>query len=211
MAKNNKNDWLLLLDQDSELNQTYFDMLRDFLLSSPTDFVACVPKINCGDKIVSPVFLKNGIMKRNGYLSDLDCGPHNNIMALNSGTCVSVQYLQSIGGFNNDFPLDYLDHWLYHQMGRDNKNIYVFDTKISHDLSIESFEEKVSLQRYKSIMKSESLYFSRYKERLTAIKYMLLLIGRSLVFYRRFQDKAYAKITIQSILPMFINLFKKRR
>ena len=35
------------------------------------------------------------------------------VMAINSGSLIKVSFLTEIGGFNGQFPLDYLDHWLF--------------------------------------------------------------------------------------------------
>ena len=53
---------------------------------------------------------------------------HTPVMAINSGAFIRVSFLDEIGGFNNQFPLDFLDHWLFHEIYANGKKVWVLDT-----------------------------------------------------------------------------------
>jgi hypothetical protein len=86
-------------------------------------------------------------------------------MAINSGSLIRVSFLEKIKGFNNDFPLDYLDHWLFHEIFSNDYKVMVMESSLNHDLSVMNYEN-VSMNRYRSILDSEIRYYKNYKKEL---------------------------------------------
>ena len=103
-------EWLLLLDQDTFLPETFLDDLFQAIGSlSPSDNVAAiVPKILSGGNLVSPSRAAwSGILRPIPRLFEGIC--HFRVTAIGSGAVVSVPFMAQIGGFSREFWLDYLD------------------------------------------------------------------------------------------------------
>jgi GT2 family glycosyltransferase len=159
IARENGSEWLLLLDHDTELTGIYIDeifKLPDF----SKDVVAVVPKIISEQILISPVYSQSlrplvGEHPKEGL-------QQRSVMAINSGALISVAFLNELGGFNEDFPLDYLDHWLFYEIYANGNQVWVLDAMLEHELSVMDYS-RVSLQRYQSILKSEILFYKNYK------------------------------------------------
>lgn len=152
-------EWLLLLDQDTELQENYFLELFEIAPTAPENCVCVLPLVSDGLRQISPM----NSLKVRASCKGISPGQHSgHITAINSGACWRTQWLSSIGGFNPDFPLDYLDHWAFHQVQRANRQLYILHCQITQSLSL-SNRNQVSLSRYESIYESEYLFFSRYR------------------------------------------------
>lgn len=190
--------WILLLDQDTELPINYIDIFLNTLNRNFSHRIVCAfPYVFTYDKkMISPskIFC-GGIIRpykkiKNGEI-------YGRVSGINSGTFLSVNYITEIGGFCSDYPLDMLDHWYFNMIFRMKRGVYLLDAKIFHNLSINSFAQEVSPNRYTSILKGENLLFSHnlcnrlvYKLRLVIRLYKLL----------RYEDKSYFRLTVNSIL-----------
>lgn len=147
----------LLLDQDTLLEETYLNALVQLVLLN--DVGAYVPIIKSHDRQISPVFAENYINRRSkkpvsGIYTE-------SVMAINSGTALTKDTLNEIGSFNIDFPLDFLDHWLFWKLHQQGKKIEVLNYELTHDLSVLDYRN-VSCKRYESIVQAETLFYSSY-------------------------------------------------
>ncbi|MCH5239336.1 MAG: glycosyltransferase [Muribaculaceae bacterium] len=128
--------WLILLDDDTNLTDVYFNELNSVFKSIFDIPNLILPQIYFNNQLVSPAkqffifgkrikFIKNGLIK----------AKHST--AINSGMCINVQYLkEKFPGYNekinfygtdNDFMLKYSDH---------NTFFYVLNTKLTHTLNL---------------------------------------------------------------------------
>lgn len=149
--------FLLLLDQDTEIDFPYLDSLVS--LSDSKAVGAYVPNVYSGDRKISPVFSEEYV---GGELSFPPLGKtEERLMAVNSGTVLTERGLSAIGQFNEAFPLDFLDHWLFWQLHQKHQAIEVLDKTLAHDLSVLDYS-KVSLARYESILSAERLFYQKY-------------------------------------------------
>ena len=98
----------------------------------------------------------------------------NNITAINSASCISVNFLNKIGGFNNSFPLDMLDHWLNYEINKHTKDTYVFASNISHNLSVTDYSS-LSIKRYEKILLAEKLFYTKILKKGFLFRIKLLL------------------------------------
>jgi glycosyltransferase involved in cell wall biosynthesis len=149
-------EWLLLLDQDSELPQDFIEKcLSDLRLhQGKRSLAAIVPTVYCGSKLISPC--KAGLGGKVYPIVNSLQEPSCEITAINSGALVRVAFLDSIGGFNNEFWLDMLDHWLFRMIYCKKKSVVIGSNTVQHDLSIHNYST-LSLTRYKNIINAESL------------------------------------------------------
>lgn len=157
MAKENHSDALLLLDDDTQVGANY---LKELLkLDLPENIGAVVPQIFDGDKQVSPVYADSYINRYSQYPSS---GLENRrVMAINSATLIPVKVLNKIKGFNEAFPLDFLDHWFFWRIHQENYKVLILEDTLQHQLSVLDYEN-VSTQRYQNILAAEHLYYAKY-------------------------------------------------
>ncbi|WP_447744759.1 glycosyltransferase [Pseudomonas nicosulfuronedens] len=193
-ASQRGSDWLLLLDQDTHLDTGYFhELLR--LTQEPAPRYACLlPRVSDGQRQISPVNCRKVRAQPHSHAGST-CVP---ISAINSGACWRVCWLATSGGFNPDFPLDYLDHWAFHHALSQGQQLYVMDCEIRQNLSI-SQRNQVSTARYQSIYESEYRFYSRYRTDLFA-SYRRHLPIRLLKQLLLFRDKSIAQTTLRLML-----------
>jgi len=152
-------DLLLLLDQDTLLDDTYIETLLNLKVNQAIG--AYVPIIHSHGRQISPVF-SDQYIGRDSKLPKV--GVYSEpIMGINSGTAISKEMLDKIAPFNTAFPLDFLDHWLFWEIRNLNKKISVLDHQLMHDLSVLNYET-VSSQRYESIIRAETLFYQKYDQ-----------------------------------------------
>ncbi|MFK4567190.1 glycosyl transferase family 2 [Enterococcus sp. UD-01] len=162
---------LLLLDQDTALSAAYLDTIIEEPLNQ--EIGSYVPLIYSGERQISPVFSDQYV----GRASALPVAGvyKERLMAINSGTVLTKEALIKLGSFNVDFPLDFLDHWLFFALYQMGIKVKVLPERLTHDLSVLDYE-KVSIKRYESIIQAETLFYQEYdREKLSAHKRQLFL------------------------------------
>lgn len=191
LAKEKSCEGLLLLDHDTSITKDYLALLQEELFQEKTG--SMVPQIKTASGIISP-------LKANQYIN------HNfeallpgkyapSYMAINSGSVISVSALEKIGGFNEEFPLDFLDHWLFFALGKAGYEMKVLPQVIDHDLSVLDYGQ-VSHRRYESILKGETTFYTKHhQELLSAHKTQLL--KRTLKQFLKVSDKHFYKRTFK--------------
>ena len=179
--------WLLLLDQDSNLPPSFFESaLREATTYGPVgNVVAIVPRVCSGGHVVSPMRVTVwGLSSIRAAASGIQ---HTPIMAINSGVTIRVSFLDLIGGFNREYWLDFVDHWIFAQIYHRGFCAAVSNMQIAHDLSAQR-PYAYSTQRYQSILSSERQFvFSANPSRpLIIYRFQLFFRAiRQLVQYRR--------------------------
>jgi len=190
--------WLLLLDQDSELSDDYFSCLSEFLQSMTDDsIVAVVPKLVDGKQVLSPRRISSvGWWENTLRHTGIQRG---RVVAFNSLSLLSVNFIQSIGGFSDKYPLDMLDHWYYNQIYLQRKKVYVLDCIINHNLSFQNYEREVDLGRHTEFLEAERLFVKELGLRYY-VGYKVKLFLRAIKQYLIFGDKRYATITLKKLV-----------
>jgi GT2 family glycosyltransferase len=192
-------DWLLLLDQDTTL-------LPEFLCNLHTDLntiqdddsvAACVPQAWAGNKPFSPWIRKlsrNVPFRRKGKFVPRGIG------AVNSGTCVRGSFIYGLGGFDQRFWLDFLDHWLFVTIERSGRSVLMTENRIQHNLSVRDYNAGVSLERYRNILNAESLFTREYLDTFGRLAFLGRLPFRALWQFACVRDKRIAFATIGLLL-----------
>ncbi|NMD68812.1 glycosyltransferase [Bacillus sp. DNRA2] len=196
-AKENGSDWLLLLDHDTALTEEYFNCLVS-LNSINKDVAAVVPMITSESALISPVFSDRlRPLQGNKPVAGIQ---NTSVMAINSGALLKISFLTEISGFNEQFPLDYLDHWLFHQIYENGYKVMILDTVIAHELSVMDYAN-VSLKRYQSILDSEIRFYKEYKKDLLPA-YKRQLIKRLLKQMLLVKNKKIAAYTLRRLVSV---------
>jgi hypothetical protein len=83
----------------------------------------------------------------------------------NSGSLLRVRELVKIGGFPQSFPLDFLDHVVFHRLQSRGGRVYLMHAGLQHNLSclqIDLVREFRSSYRTRLIMNAESRYYKQF-------------------------------------------------
>lgn len=185
-------DFLLLLDQDTTLEKEYLEQAAD--LECEPSIGAYVPIVFSGERQISPVCSENyvGLDSPKPEIGRAE----KRIMAINSGTILPEKTLSILPKFNTDFPLDFLDHWLFWTIYQNKLQVRVLNYQVSHDLSVLS-HEFVSLERYSKILEAETRFYQHYdvqqfrrhkKQLLLRTLKQFLLQKKRLIWKRTWQE-----------------------
>lgn len=150
--------WLLLLDQDTALPDTFFSKASNLLdsLDSPTP-AALVPWVrHHGEAYVSPARIDRWgsvvPLQPNEQIAE---GTH--LSAIASGSLIRVAPLKELLPLPDRLWLDYVDHWIFAQFHRGGLRVAVFAQELNHDLSIRS-PASLSAQRLVSVLRGEAVF-----------------------------------------------------
>ncbi|MDT2528673.1 glycosyltransferase [Enterococcus raffinosus] len=187
-------EWLVTLDQDTTLTQAYLEELIAESYKQPQSVAAIAPVIKDGKQQISPVRsdtlrpLHTELPKKNQRYSQ-------DIMVINSATALRVSFLKKIGGYNEEFPLDYLDHWLSWRIFTGKKQINILSQTLQHQLSVLDYANHMNFSRYQAIIQAEKCYYSLYATQLfSRYRRQLLLRGCKQLLTGKFN---YGKITFK--------------
>lgn len=190
--------WILLLDQDTEIPDNYFNELEKLFSDNYSpDLVAVVPKLISEGKIISPVQVthlmrfERGI-NSNGYTN-------KRINALNSLSLLNVEFIKSIGGFSKDFPFDLHDHWCYNKIYKNKKKVYILDITTEHSSSFNNFEENVSVSRYKEFLSTEDRFIRSEIGMPVYFFYKIKLLLRSIKQLINYKNKEFSLVTLAAV------------
>jgi GT2 family glycosyltransferase len=196
-AKANNSQWLLLLDHDTELTEAY--MVAVLNLPPLTENIAAVvPIINSEKIMISPVF--SGSLRPLQGERPVPGIQEKRVMAINSGALIRVDFLNKLNGFNQQFPLDYLDHWLFFEVYERGYKVQILDVALEHELSVMDYS-RVSLRRYQSILDSEMIFYQKYEKDLFP-SYRSQLFKRLLKQILTVKNKKIAMYTLKRLLWM---------
>ncbi len=152
-------DWLLTLDQDTVLPETFLaELARAIAVVGPTpEIAAVVPFVQGAGRVLSPYTFRWGALPQwfpFGYVGVPDTPTY----ALNSASLLRVDALCQVGGYDPRFWLDASDHAIFHRMHEHGKLVYVAgNIQITHDLSVLSTDQ-MSVTRYRNVLAAESAF-----------------------------------------------------
>jgi GT2 family glycosyltransferase len=168
-AKANGSTWLLLLDQDTRLSHEYLAEVLEVSESvqSEAQIGAVVPKLWAGPRLYSPSapFLRqirrqfsNKHDTVEEHVTGVVAYP---LTAYNSGAVLRVNALENIGGFPEDFWLDYLDHTIFEQLHQQGYRVWVMRTILQQNLSHLALNS-VPMWRHWSVLAAQTRYVLRF-------------------------------------------------
>jgi GT2 family glycosyltransferase len=202
MAERGRIPWLLTLDQDTALDRRFFAQLLAALESGESEKVcAYVPGlVNDGlvlsPQIVGKVFYHRVPLGFFGFAA-------KPLVAFNSGACLSVPALLAIGGFPQEYWLDYLDHIVFFRLQAAGGRVYVLNSQLEHNLSMQDIESGVSLERYSNVLAAEWKFVRDSSSTVGSIVHRVRLLKRALVHALRLRNKYYAIRTMRAAIQRF--------
>lgn len=203
-ANSNNFEWLMLIDDDTDLSAEYFQKLFQLHLDDQQllNIAAIVPTLKFSGKNISPHTMHVLNMKRKSVLEPGLI--HGNVTAFNSLSVLSLKHLNSLGGFPVEFPLDMLDYYLYNKFHETNLKVFLLDCKVNHRLSVKNFEEEMSIDRYRNLVKAELSFYSNFSFHFR-LAFRVRLIYRTIKQFLFFKSKKFARITLRAAFYNNIN------
>jgi hypothetical protein len=200
--------WLLLLDQDTTLSGNFLSRMLEYSLEleGNLNVAAIAPFLMDGDRTISPgVVLFNRVKP----LSLPFTGEYvKEAYAANSGTLMRVAALREIGGYNEDFWLDYSDIVVFYLLYRHNKRLFIAgDLQLQHKLASNDYESSMSPERYQNGVLAEGAFWDLYRSHRENFGLTARLAARSIKQYCCYSNKVFARITRRHL---YFRLFTSR-
>jgi hypothetical protein len=152
VAKAQKCEWLLLLDQDTLLPLDY--LARAAASLDRADIL--VPRVWHGDQLISPgVLTKTGSIRPSSNLPKHGTG---HATAISSGLLARVSAIETSLPFPKDLWLDYVDHWMFLSFARNGLKIAEISADLEHNLSIKE-PSRLASDRLDSILRAEAALY----------------------------------------------------
>ena len=163
-AKKTGAGWLMLLDQDTTVTQEYIDEVLQLTqeFADQIDVVAFAPKlVDDRGRGMSP-HRPPALRHYAGNLDVTGVAP-TRLCAFNSGAVLRVSALETIGGFREDFWLDFLDHATFVQLQRRGGHIYVMSAVLQHELTLRGRDTPgFSVARHRNSVDAECKFYAEF-------------------------------------------------
>jgi GT2 family glycosyltransferase len=201
VARRANSEWLLLLDQDTEISPAFFASLFAIITSRLSPAICTiVPKLTQEGRVLSPQIVRK-------FRND-DCPPDfsgvcpKQVTAFNSAACMRVQSLIAIQGFANAYWLDYLDHITFHRLQATGGRVFILDITIKHRLSLHNLDSEMGLGRYANLLAAEWKFVRETGSGGGSLIHRLRLAKRSLTQAIKLRNRSYALKTLRSALDV---------
>jgi GT2 family glycosyltransferase len=195
-AKADGSTWLLLLDQDTRLSHEYLAELLDAAdsVQSQAQIGAIVPKLWAGTRLYSPAapffrLIRRQFSDKSDAIEEHVTGvAESPLTAYNSGAALRVSALENIGGFPEDFWLDYLDHAVFEQLHLQGNRLWVMQTVLQQNLSHLDINS-VPMWRHWSVLAAQTRYVLRFGNAADRLFFRWWLLKTSRDYLRHCGDK----------------------
>jgi GT2 family glycosyltransferase len=188
--------WLLLLDQDTRLTSQYLDELLETseAVASQSEISAIVPNLWAGTRLYSPdgPFFRHIRRQFSDKLltveEDVTGTVARPLTAYNSGAALRVSALKTIGGFPEDFWLDFLDHAVFQQLHLQGYRVWVMRSVLQQNLS--HFDiDSVPMWRHWSVLAAQTRYVLQFGNALDRVFFRWWLLKTSRDYFSHCGDK----------------------
>jgi GT2 family glycosyltransferase len=201
-------EWLLLLDQDTSPTTDFFSELVACtnMLRGQQKVSSIVPKLLVSGKVYSPeahfIDQIRHQYRRSGHAvtHEVVGVQQGRLNAYNSGATFRVSALRSIGGFPEEFWLDYLDHAVFHALAVRSDQMYVMRTEIEHEVSQASLSD-VPVWRQRNILWAQTLFVKQNGNFVDRLLYRLWVLRYSRSLWIHYPDKRLWK---EALLQAFL-------
>lgn len=173
----NKNSYLMLCDDDSDIPNLFFQVLAKQIEENPT-INLFLPQIFCDSILISPA--KDYIIITS-YIKNLKKGilQSKYVTAINSGMVMSNRVFND--GFRYDENLRFYgtdNYFMYHYL-KNNNNLMVLDAKFTHSLSFNTSDDiKNKLRIFREIRRANKIIYSKdfFKRQIVSFNNFLVAI-----------------------------------
>lgn len=182
LASRTSSDWLLLLDHDTQLPDSYLSKAEACLEAAGTPPpAALLPWVMHDGQVISPAHVSAvGTIKP--LLRSSMKTPAKPLTGIASGCLLHVPALRSLLPLPRELWLDYLDHWIFHRLARSGRRIEILDCTLDHDLSVAD-PAQLSTGRLSNLLVAER-YFIQNINLAARLVYPFRLAARALRWLR---------------------------
>jgi len=205
-------EWLLTLDQDTEVPEDFFLKMAAAANKSTryAGIAAIVPQIAAGGKQLSPNWFQFGAIPRwypEGYVGV----PAEPVFAFNSGAMLRVDALRQVGGYDLRFWLDNSDAMIFSKLHEHGKRVYVAgDIQVEHEFSMKDMQRRMSATRYQNALFAETAFWDLRMNRLAGWERTLRLIVRIWKHWGRGDSAELRRITWAALMRRLFTSRRKR-
>ena len=131
-------EWLLILDHDTNLPSDSLNIYANSVIN------------NKNIKLFSPILMRDNIIISPSKFKHFRGYTHTNLISgvcnftlykpINSGLLINLQLFEKVGGYNENFKLDYSDFDFISRVENYIQKYYIIDLQIQHQLSGFNFE-----------------------------------------------------------------------
>jgi len=204
LAKAKGIEWIFLLDQDTPLSIRYFEALSSALHQHQSDqrIAAFVPHIQVRGKYIAPSWFQGGVHR---HLKPNWHGvAEKAITTINSAAVIRVSFVDSIGEYNNQYPVNFLDYWFFREVYRRGKMVWVLDCDLEHGLSVANRDTFPSVARYQDIIRREGIFYRSNHSLVWSAVFWSRLMLRGAKHYIVFKDKGYSRAAFSYFWQEFV-------
>ncbi len=192
--------WMLLLDQDTEVNAAYLAGMSRHRLEVESDarIAAVAPLLFEGDLQLSP----QQVLRHRHKSSSPEPSRilEEDSFAANSGVLMRASSLTAVGGYSEDFWLDYSDIEVFHRLYAKGGRIFLAsDLRLQHSMTMLDYDGRMTPERYGNFLAAEQAFFDLYRDRLQNGVQALRLAAR-VWRQRRYRNPVFSQMTRQSLL-----------
>jgi GT2 family glycosyltransferase len=199
--------WLLLFDHDTVPTRAF---LRELVEATDTfqdreEVAAIVPKLVVRGRVLSPTVhfidqLRRQYKRTEASLSLAIAGiQQKRLGGYNSASTMRVSALRSIGGFPQEFWLDYLDHTVFHALFSRGYRTFIMQATLAHDPSHADLAS-VPSWRHHNVLLAQTLFVRRNGNVLDRLLYRIWLLRYSRLLHRICTDPKVWKETLLQAL-----------
>ena len=192
--------WLLTLDQDTSLPETFLASLERYARQyhSLNQVGAIVPHVLDNERLISPFRFIGGFFPR-VLSSDAHGISGRFTSAINSASLLRVKALRELGGYDPEFPLNNSDTSLFHRLDQAGRRVAIADICVQHELAILQRQDRMTPERYRQLLVDEREFWDRHMGFLARAERLIRLIGRFCKSYFHNEDARFRKITSAEI------------
>lgn len=150
----NSNNYLLILDDDTILNEDYINEIFGEIEKKQYDIL--LPKVFSNGQLISPSTVQLGC--RIKKIKDVSKVNFNQITAINSGMVIKASVYKNIK-YNDEIFLDYVDHTFMKDVRKNKFKIKILMTSIDQNFSIDEKNADI-----KKVMTRFKLYKKDFKK-----------------------------------------------
>lgn len=194
-------DWLITLDQDTALPPDFLSRVAELTanLENCPAVAAIVPQVTGDGRMLSPYWFWAGAIPRwfpKGFVGI----PGPVTYAFNSASILRISALRQIGGYSPWFWLDDSDIFLYYQLNRYGKKVFVAgDIQVDHEFSMLDKQNRVTASRYHNALMAESAFWDVGMNWLAGLERTLKLFGRFCKHLKYRDDRSIRRETVEAI------------
>ena len=198
-AEKNGCEWLMPLDQDTELNENFLTRLNSAIIDSTADRIAAIlPTFVRNGKTISPLSYRPKLSSH-WLCTPATVGINSSCLsAFNSCATLNVEAIKAIGGFPEEYPLDDLDLCYLYRLYKRGYRFIIIDARLRQELSIHDYKRHMTHERYEKIMDAD-LRFAREIGPTAVFMWKIRMILRCIKTITNNERRKYIRTTLSYI------------